>query len=221
MKLVVPTITARDAHQFRAQTELVAGISDYAHIDLASSSFSTAQDLIPYDQLYLEPVLTSSVHVMYQDPIPVVEYLLNLPELPRMIILQAESDDKQLLGAIKLVKDSPCLLGISLLQISQPEEYSQLITMANQVVIFSGDLGKHGGKVDLELLNKVAKIKKIKNDLEIAWDGGISIDNISELAKGGIDVFYVGGEIYGSVDPCQMLHNLQELVDSTTSSEQS
>lgn len=221
MKLVVPTITAKDPHQFRAQTDLVAGISDYAHIDLAGSDFNSAQDLISYDQAYIEPVLTSSVHIMYQDPLKVVKHFLELPEPPRMIILQAESDDKQLLEAIKLVKDSPSLLGISLLPNSQPEDYSQIISMADQALIFSGDLGKHGGTADLELLNKVVELRKIKKDLEIAWDGGINISNISELAKAGVDVFYVGSEIHKSADPYQTLHKLQEIVDSTTSTKQS
>lgn len=221
MKLVVPTITAKDAHQFRAQTELVASISDYAHIDLASSNFNSAQDLIPYGQIYLESVLTSSVHLMYQNPLPEVQHLLNLPEPPKMIILQAESDDKQLLEAIKLVKDSPSMLGISLLQTSHPEEYSQLISMADQVVIFSGNLGKHGGTADLALLDKVAEIKKINKSIEVAWDGGIDFDNVVKLAKGGIDIFYVGSAIHKSADPYQTLHSLQDIVDSTISSRQS
>lgn len=221
MKLVVPTVTAKDSHQFRAQTDLVASISDFAHIDLASSDFNYALDLIPYDQAYLEPVLTSSVHIMYQNPLEVVEHFLSLPEPPKMIILQAESEDKQLLEAIKLVKDSPSLLGISLLQNSQPEDYSQIISMADQAVIFSGNLGKHGGTADLTLLNKVAELRKIKKDLEIAWDGGINLENIEDLAKGGIDVFYVGGQIHKSADPYQALRELQDIVDSTISTKQS
>jgi ribulose-phosphate 3-epimerase len=221
MKLVVPTVTAKDSHRFRTQTDLVASISDYAHIDLASSDFNSAEDLVEYTQVYLEPVLTSSVHIMYKNPLDVVKHLLNLPEPPRMIILQAESEDKELLEAIKLVKDSPSLLGISLLQSSQPEEFSQIISMADQVVIFSGTLGKHGGTADLTLLTKVSEIKKIKKDLEIAWDGGINFQNIEELAKGGIDVFYVGSKIHKSADPYQTLRDLQEIVDSTTSSQQS
>lgn len=217
MKLVVPTITARDPHQFRSQTDLVASISDYAHLDLAASDFNSASELIDYKQAYLEPVLTSSVHIMYKNPLQVVEHFLALPEPPRMLILQAESDDKPLLDAIKLIKDSPSLLGISFLQSSQPEDYSQIISMADQVVIFSGNLGQHGGSADLKLTYKVEEIRKIKKDIEVAWDGGVNANNIAELSKAGIDVFYVGGEIHKATDPYTKLRELQEIVDSTTS----
>lgn len=217
MKLVVPTITATDAHQFRAQTELIANISDYAHIDLASADFNKASDLVDFKQVYLDPVLTSSIHIMYQEPLEVVEHLLAMSELPKMIILQAESDDKSLLESIKLIKDSPAGLGIALLQSSKPEYYSQLISMADQVLIFSGNLGEHGGVVDLSLLGKVGELRKIKKDIEVAWDGGINSKNIRELAMGGVDIFYVGATIHKSEDPYTTLQELQSLVDTTTS----
>jgi len=217
MKLVVPTITASDTHQFRAQTELVASISDYAHIDLASSDFSSASDLLGYKQIYIDPVLTSSVHVMYQKPLEVVEHLLSLPEIPKMIILQVESDSTNLLKAIKRIKDSPVSLGISLLQYSQPEDFSQLISTADQILIFSGNLGQHGGTTDLKLLPKVESIKRIKKDIEIAWDGGVNEENIAKLSQAGVDVFYVGSTIHKAKDPYKELQKLQELVNSTTS----
>lgn len=221
MKLVVPTITATDSHQFRSQSDLVASISDYAHVDLASSDFNSASSLLDYRKAYLEPILTSSVHLMYQNPLDAVRYFLALPNPPKMIILQAESEDKSLLESIKLVKDSPSLLGIALLQTSQPEDYSQIISMAEQVLIFSGNLGQHGGTADLKLLAKIPEIKKIKKDIEISWDGGINSDNISELAKASVDVFYVGKTIHKSAHPYQTLRSLQEIVDSTTSIQQS
>ncbi len=217
MPLVVPTITAKDSHEFRSQTELIASISDYAHIDLASSDFQSAQQLVDYKQIYIDLVLTSSIHIMYKDPLEVVGYLLDLPNLPKMIILQAESHSSSLLEAIKLIKDSPASLGIALLQESRPEDYSQIISLADQALIFSGTLGKHGGHADLELLTKIEDIKKIKKDIEIAWDGGINETNISEISKSGVDILYVGSTIHKASDPYSKLQELQNLVDTTTS----
>ena len=217
MKLVVPTITAKDSHQYRAQTDLVASISDYAHVDLSSRDFNFASELIDYKQIYLDPVLTYSVHVMYKNPLEVVRYLLNLPELPKLIILQTESDDKNLLESIKLIKDSPVSLGIALLQNSNPQDYSQLITMSDQVLIFSGNLGQHGGSADLNLLSKIEQIKKIKSNIEIAWDGGITAGIIQQISQAGVDIFYTGSTIHNSEDPYLILQELQNLVDTTTS----
>jgi pentose-5-phosphate-3-epimerase len=213
MKLVVPTITATNLSDYEQQTELVASISNYAHVDLAEAGFNRSSQLLSYQEAYLEPVLTSSVHLMYQDPLPAVEHFLSLSEPPRVIILHVEADSDSLLAAIKLIHDSPSLLGLAILQNSDTADYSALLSMADQALIFSGSLGKHGGVADLSLTPKIAELKKIKKNIEIAWDGGINRANIEELSKAGVDVFYVGGAIHKAHDPAQEVRLLQSLAE--------
>ncbi len=213
MKLVVPTVTAVTLSEYEQQTELIAGISNYAHVDLAESSFHEAGQLLNYRDAYLEPVLTSSVHIMYQDPLPVVEHFLSLSEPPKIIILQVESSSDNLLAAIKIIHDSPALLGLAILQNSDTEDYSALLSMADQALIFSGSLGKHGGTADLSLTTKIDELKKIKPSVEVAWDGGINRNNIEELSKAGVDIFYVGGAIHHASDPAEELRLLQSLAE--------
>lgn len=214
MKLVVPTVTATNLSEYESQTELIASISNYVHIDLAEEKFHQSSDLIPYQEAYLEPVLTSSVHLMYKDPLPAVEHFLSLAEPPKVIILHIESDQESLLEAIKLIHDSPSLLGLAILQTSDTADYSALISMADQALIFSGSLGKHGGVADLSLTTKIAELKKIKPKIEVAWDGGINRANIEELSKAGIDIFYVGGAIHNAHDPAEELRVLQSLAEN-------
>lgn len=213
MKLIVPTITANKLSDYEEQTELIASISDYAHVDLAETGFYNAAQLLNYEEAYLEPVLTSSVHLMYQDPLPAVEHFLSLSEPPRMVVLQVESDPDSLLASIKLIHDSPSLLGLAILQGSDPQEYSALISMADQALIFSGSLGKHGGVADLSLISKVEQLKKIKSNIEVAWDGGINRSNIQQLSQAGVEVFYVGGAIHHAHDPAAELRILQSLAE--------
>ncbi len=214
MKLVVPTITATDAHQLRQQTELVASISEFAHLDLSSSDFFGATPSLDYHNIYFDPVLTYSAHLMFAQPLQALNFILAQNNRPKLIILQAESDSHNLLESIKLIKDANILLGISLLQDSTPNDYSELIKLADQVLIFSGNLGQHGGSADLSLISKIKILKEIKPELEIAWDGGINSKNISNLSLANVDIFYVGGEIHKSPDPAQKLGELQQKADS-------
>ncbi|MDQ5913572.1 MAG: ribulose-phosphate 3-epimerase [Patescibacteria group bacterium] len=214
MKLVVPTVTATKLSDYEEQTELVASASNFVHIDLSEPAFNGADQLISYQEAYLEPVLTSSVHLMYQDPISAVEHFLSLSEPPKMIILQVESDSESLLAAIKLIHDSPSLLGLAILQSSHTADYSALLSMADQALIFSGSLGKHGGVADLSLTTKIDELKKIKTGIEVAWDGGINRSNIEELSKAGVDVFYVGGAIHSAHNPAEEVRLLQSLAEN-------
>ncbi len=213
MKLVVPTVTAANKQEYEQQTELIASFSNYAHIDLAEDGFHGSTNLISPEDIYLEPVLTSSVHIMFEDPLPVVEQLIKLSEPPKVIILQVESNQDKLLESINLIHDSPVLLGLAVLQSTDPKDYSSLISMADQVLIFSGNLGQHGGVAYLSLTSKVRDLKKIKPKVEIAWDGGINRNNIEELSKAGVDIFYVGGAIHNAENPAHELRLLQELAE--------
>ena len=94
------------------------------------------------------------------------------------------------------------------------DRYSSRIKMADQVVIVSGNLGEQTGIADLSLTSKVTELKKIKPELEIAWDGGINKQNIEQLSKAGIDIFYVGGAIHKSTDPAFEVRELQALAES-------
>ena len=214
MKLVVPTITAKDLQEFNDQADLIASFSNFAHIDIAEASFKNATSLIPYNEVYIEPVLTSSVHIMYEDPTLAVKAILGLAESPRMIILQAESDPHRLKESIELIQDAKALFGLALLQDTEPDDCAELIEQANQVLIFSGNLGEHGGTADLTLTPKISRIKRHNSKVEIAWDGGINSLNIEDLAKAGVDVFYVGGAIHQAEDPAGELRKLQELVEN-------
>jgi pentose-5-phosphate-3-epimerase len=212
MKLIVPTITAKDAHQLRAQTELAASISEFAHLDLSSADFFQAAPSLNFSQIYFEPALTYSVHLMLLQPMEAVKFILQQNHPPKLIILQAESDPQDLKESIKLIKNGGVLLGVSLLQNSDPKEYSELLELADQALIFSGNLGQHGGSADLNLTSKIKTLKEINPELEIAWDGGINSKNISNLSLSGVEVFYVGGEIHNSPNPALKLSELQSLV---------
>jgi ribulose-phosphate 3-epimerase len=68
-------------------------------------------------------------------------------------------------------------------------------------LVFSGDLGHYGGTASLMQLEKVRLVKAINPNVEIGWDGGVSIDNAFTLTQGGVDVLNVGGALANADDP--------------------
>lgn len=75
-------------------------------------------------------------------------------------------------------------------------------------MIFSGTLGSHGGTASLMQLEKVRLIKGINPNVEIGWDGGVTVDNAYTLRQGGVDVLNVGGAIAQAADPAQVYKTL-------------
>ena len=89
-----------------------------------------------------------------------------------------------------------------------PSTVEDAIKEADHVMIFSGDLGKFGGTASLMQLEKVRLVKKIKPEVEIGWDGGVSLENAYTLAQGGVDVLNVGGAIAKAASPVDAYNGL-------------
>ena len=82
-----------------------------------------------------------------------------------------------------------------------PETIADVIRAVDHVMVFSGNLGHYGGKASLMQLEKVRLIKIINPNVEIGWDGGISVDNAFTLSQGGVNVLNIGGALARAEDP--------------------
>jgi ribulose-phosphate 3-epimerase len=119
---------------------------------------------------------------------------------PHTIIFHAEvSEDRAAL--ITRIKQAGIRAGVALLKTTVPNTVADVIRQADHVMIFSGDLGKYGGKASMMQLEKIRLVKAINPAAEIGWDGGVSIDNAYTLVQGGVDVLNAGGAIANADDP--------------------
>jgi pentose-5-phosphate-3-epimerase len=212
MSMIVPTITAYDIHEYRAQMEQAASFATRIHIDLMDGIFAPTKSP-DIDKLWLPSGVVCDIHIMYQHPFHQLRKLLDLS--PRLVIVQAEADKESVDEFIKHVRKTKVGVGISLLAETSPlnTRVSELIKKCQYVLIFSGHLGYQGSKADLSLLNKVEQIKQLNPKAEIGWDGGISKENILELVSAGIDVLNVGGAIQKTADPASSYAALKEILD--------
>jgi ribulose-phosphate 3-epimerase len=98
--------------------------------------------------------------------------------------------------------------GLALLKPTVPETVADLIRAVDHVLVFSGDLGHYGGNASLMQLEKVRLIKGINPNVEIGWDGGVSVDNAFNLTQGGVDVLNVGGALAKAENPSEVYATL-------------
>lgn len=211
MSEIAPTITAYDVHEYRIQIERVVPFATRIHIDLMDGVFAPTKSP-DISSLWLPEKIPCDVHLMYQHPHHQLRKLLHID--PRMVIVQAEASPSSVDEFIKHIKKTKVKVGVSLLaetQVNSPR-VSALIKKADYVLIFSGHLGYHGGKADLDLLNKVSEIRSLHPKVEIGWDGGINADNVNELSAGGVDVLNIGGAIQKASNPEGAYKELYDLV---------
>ena len=200
MTVIAPTITTSDTAVYQQRLEDFLTFAERIQIDIADGEFAPSQT-INLNQLYWpkpdERQTKIDLHLMLMRPIQWLDQIVSLS--PDKVILHAESDE----AAVNLPRIFGHLrrfgieVGAALLPNTQPGEVKNLLEISDTVLIFGGHLGYQGGVADLSQLDKIPIIKAINPRATIEWDGGASLDNITNLVEAGVDQVNVGSAISG------------------------
>ena len=211
MSVVAPAVLAENTIAYKEQMDRIAGFAERVHIDITDGEFAPTFT-VGINDLWAPEGWLVDVHVMAHN---LQEYVPKLIALrPNMIIVHAEARS-DVLGALNQIKQADIRAGLALLRPTVPKTVEQLIQTAEHILIFSGELGRFGGTASLMQLEKIRLVKAINPQVEIGWDGGVTVDNAYSLVQGGVDILNVGGAIQKSSDPRGTFARLQQEINKT------
>ena len=199
MASIAPCITVEGEAEYRDSIERLGTFAERIHIDISDGEFAPTF-LLSEDKLWWPDTIRADIHAMVKRPSEHITQLI--AKKPHMVIFHAEVEE-DLTQIFQYLKQNDIKTGLALLRPTVPTSLAHLISIVDHVMIFSGDLGRTGGVASMMQLEKVRLIKAIRTDVEIGWDGGVSVENAFTLAQGGVDVLNAGGAIAGSSDPQQ------------------
>lgn len=208
MAEICPTITAENTHQFREQMERAAGFAKRVHIDFMDGKFAPAKSP-GILQAWWPKNVVADFHVMHEDPESELQQIIQLK--PNLVVVHAEAGGNFTVIA-RALHEAGIKAGVALLASTPIDAVKPALELCDHLLIFSGDLGHFGGRVDPRLFEKVRDAKKLKPSLEVGWDGGISDDNVRDLVAAGVDVLNVGGYIQRAENAKERFEILQNLV---------
>lgn len=205
---ITPTVLASDAETYSQQMARISPFATRVHIDLADGEFAPSKTLELAD-VWWPGGVQADLHVMFQRPADYVPVFIGLQ--PQLVIVHAEAD-----GQFEIFADTMhrhgIAVGIALQAATSPELIRPALDKIDHVLVFSGNLGHFGGQADLQLLDKVKRLRVLKPTLEIGWDGGVNGTNAQQLVVAGVDVLNVGGFIQHAHDPAMAYQGLRRLV---------
>lgn len=211
MPVICPSILAAHEEQYRGQIEKVGHFAERLQIDLTDGVFAKSKTVMP-DEAWWPVGIKADFHLMYKNPITAAEIILE--HRPHMLIVHSEADGN-FSAFVGICRRAGVKVGVALLARTPVDIILPALDSIDHVLIFSGELGRFGGHVNLDLLNKVKVLRQHRADIEIGWDGGINLQNISQLAFGGVDVFNVGGFLQDAENPEKAFHALARIADET------
>ncbi len=210
MIAICPTVTAYDVSEYRRQLELITQFARRIHVDVMDGVFTETTSPAVHD-MWWPGKIDVDVHLMHQDPMKVLDDII--AKRPRLTIVHHEALHAS--SFIHAMHEHRLRVGIALLADTPTDVLSHYMSVVDHILIFSGNLGHHGGHANLELLHKVRAIREVNQHIEIGWDGGISPENINTIVEAGVTVCNVGSAIHSAESPQSAYENLVELVQYT------
>lgn len=201
---VIPTILTASPDEYK---DLIQNYNAFTHriqVDITDGNF-VAAPTIQLNQVWWPRGWQIDLHLMVSSPSAYIPMLLQLQ--PTLVIFHAEAGE-DLLPIFAKLKEASIRTGVALLKGTYPEHYHDAIAAADHVLIFAGELGGHG-EADLMQTEKVPLIRKINNNTEIGWDGGVNLDNIRAIARSGVNAINVGAAILNASDRAGMYNELK------------
>lgn len=203
---ICPTVMTDDPDEFASQMTEIAQYATRVHIDIGDGVF--ARQLLGPEDIWWPAGMRADLHVMYERPFEHAEAYKALS--PQMVIVHAEADGDFFAFADDMHAHQ-IEVGVALLQQTPAEAIIPALGVIDHVLIFSGSLGHHGGKIDFQLLQKISRLQQLKPQLEFGWDGGANAENARALANGGVDVINCGGYLHGD-NPLEAWKKIQHAV---------
>jgi len=195
MAIICPTITAYEPHEYREQLERVVPFAKRIHIDLMDGQFAPTRSP-ELERIWWPSDVTADIHLMYQKPMDYIEQLIKLK--PHLVVIHNEADVHHMHFAAELHKHG-IQVGLAILHDTPIEHAFQVMHSFDHVLIFSGDLGRHGGHADLGCLDKVQKVHQHHPDAEISWDGGVGVLNVGGFVQKAPDPASAYAKLVGIV----------------------
>ena len=91
-----------------------------------------------------------------------------------------------------------------------------LVNEVDSILFLSVHPGFYGSKFIPEVLDKVREFRSKKPNIEIGIDGGIKENNVSQIARSGVDTIYVGNAIFFQSQPAESFRRLLTLAQESS-----
>jgi ribulose-phosphate 3-epimerase len=211
---ILPSILSADFARLGEQIAQVerAGIS-MLHVDIMDGHFVPNLTLGPpvVKSIRKATKLILDVHLMVSDP---DKYAPLFIEAGADQVIVHQEAATHLDRTIRMIQSEGARAGVVLNPATPVSMLEDVLHIADYVLIMSVNPGFGGQRFIPNALKKVRRLDAMRRDLglplPIEIDGGVSLENIAEVARAGVNWVVTGSTVFHSSDPEATVRAMQK-----------
>lgn len=203
--LIAPSILSANFARLGEEVDAVlAAGADVVHFDVMDNHYVPNLTIGPMVCKALRDHGVSApidVHLMVQ---PVDQMIQSFASAGASIISFHPEASLHVDRSLQLIRDSGCKSGLVLNPATGVECLEYVLDKVDLILVMSVNPGFGGQKFIPTALQKLTRIRRMIDDsgydVRLEVDGGVTVDNIAEVARAGADMFVAGSAIFNSPD---------------------
>ena len=191
------------------------GEADFLHCDVMDGKFVPK---MTYDYNLIKTInanclLPLDVHLMVEQPKDDIKKYIDAVANIITLHYEAFEDKKELVNALKMIKSSNCLAGISFKPETSFKEIKPYCYDVDVILIMSVTPGASGQKFGNYALSKIREIDSFRKEnqlnFKIEIDGGVNLENAKLLTGMGVDILVSGSCVYKAANHAEVISALR------------
>ncbi len=199
---IAPSILAADFARLGEEVDAVlAAGADIVHFDVMDNHYVPNLTVGPMVCKALRNYGITApidVHLMVE---PVDDLIGQFADAGATYITFHPEASKHVDRSLQLIKEAGCQAGLVLNPATNLDVITHVLDKIDMLLLMSVNPGFGGQKFIPRTLNKLREARALLNannsDARLEVDGGVTVDNILDIARAGADTFVAGSAIFG------------------------